>query len=220
MSRRALRAGDHIWVEAPAGLGTRRIDTQLVARDDRQYLVLCHAPDLEGVDVGPDAVVSASWHRNGRREETQVQVSHIATYPVGTLVLNEVTPANGTDAGENTREAPRLHRVLPAQVWTPETGHLAAVIVDISTGGARLRLRERPPALECDVVLGCGDEPVELRATVLEIIPPGVAGRQHEVRLQFLGAGEEAAAHIDSAVRRGVSDAIAELGFDARAASP
>ncbi len=212
MSRRALRAGDHIWIEAPGETETRRIDTHLVARDDDQYLVLCHAPDLEGVDLGHRPIVSASWHRDGERFETSVHVTQLATYPVGTLVLSEVTSVE-----DEARTAPRLHRVLPAQVWTPDTGHLAATIVDISVGGARLRLRERPPALECEVVLGWGDESVELRATVLEIIPAGVAGRHDEVRLQFLHAGPEASSRIDSAVRGGVSEAIADLGLDARA---
>ena len=213
MNRRALRAGDHIWVEVPSPDGMRRVDTQLVARDDDQLLVVCHPEDLDGLDVTTDSVVTASWHRDHERTEIQAQVSHVATYPVGSLVLTD-----HSDSSEDERGSGRLHRVLPAQLWTPETGHLAATVVDISCGGARLRLRERPPPLECEAVLGCGDELVEVRAKVLEIIPAGVAGRQHEVRLQFTEPGDAALERLDAAVRHGVTEAMVDLGFDARRA--
>ena len=76
--------------------------------------------------------------------------------------------------------------------------------------------RERPPSIECEAIVGCGDDPVEVRAKVLEIIPAGVAGRHHEVRLAFVAAATEAKERIDSAIRGGVTDAIAELGMNAR----
>ena len=183
-----------------------------MARDDERLLVLCHAIDLESLDLERDLVVTASWHRGDVHQITPLRITHLATYPVGTLVLSYET-APGPD---QRRSAPRLHRVLPAQLWTPETGHLAATIVDISTGGARLRLRERPPSIECEAIVGCGDDPVEVRAKVLEIIPAGVAGRHHEVRLAFVAAATEAKERIDSAIRGGVTDAIAELGMNAR----
>lgn len=213
MSRRALRAGDHIWIEAPSPTGPRRVDTHLVARDDNQLLVLCHADDLTDLDLAADLVVAGSWQRGERREFANLRISHVATYPVGSMVLvDEAAPP------QEARRSPRLHRVLPAQIWTPDTGHIAATIVDLSAGGTRLRLRERPPALACEVILGNDDEAIEVRARVLEIIPAGVAGRHHEVRLQFEDPGPDKLHRLSEAVEHGVVDAMTELGTDARRA--
>ncbi len=212
MTRRKLRAGDHIWIAVPSASEPQRLDTQLVARDEEQLLVLCHASDLEGLGLDADQRVQASWHRDGVLSAEQMRITHMASYPVGTLVL-----AADSRTYRIERRAPRLHRVLPAQLWTPETGHLAATVVDISVGGARLRLRQRPPAIECDVVLGLGDEPVEVHASIVEIVPPGVAGRDQEVRLQFQDPDSRVQSQISEVVRRGVTDAIDELRHDARA---
>ncbi|MDG2112093.1 MAG: PilZ domain-containing protein [Actinomycetota bacterium] len=213
MSRRALRAGDHIWIEAQSPNGPRRVDTQLVARDDDQLLVLCHADDLTDLELAADLVVAGSWRRDEGREFANLRISHLATYPVGTMVLiDEAHPA------DEVRRSPRLHRVLPAQLWTPDTGHLPATIVDLSVGGARLRLRERPPSLSCEVILGAEDDAIELGATVLEIVPAGVTGLHHEVRLQFNDPGPDQVDRLHQTVEHGVADAIAELGVDARRA--
>lgn len=205
-----LGAGDWVLIDGYPERGAP-IRAQLVARDDDLYLVLCDPDELGQFAVSGCDVALRSDDQHGHA--TTVTVVHSSVDPVGLLLLTgDLLPEHAFDE----RRANRLHRIIPARVLTGDGGSpIDATIIDLSVGGARLRLRTLPTSLDCTIEVPSVDPPLQVPGTVLDVTPTGIGGQQYELRFAFVDDGPDTADRLRAAVEGGIVDLLRELGLPA-----
>lgn len=205
-----LAAGDWVSIEGYPER-TEPIRAQLAARDDSHFLVLCDPAHLGERPVSGCEVRLRADNQQGHW--ISVDVVHSSADPVGLLLLTgDLLSENGFDE----RRDNRLHRIIPARVVPDDDGPAVdATVIDLSVGGARLRLRSLPTSLGCTIEVACSEPLLRIAATVLDISPSGIGGRQYEVRLAFADGSPAAAEQLRAAVEGGIGDLLRDLGLPA-----
>jgi hypothetical protein len=207
---RGLRTGDGIIIEVqPSRSPGRLVTARVLARDGEQILAVVTPGDLAGLTMEAlegERHVVASWSNGFERAVGSFRLRDMAQHPVGIVRLDGAEPLPHRD-----RRRPRLHRTMPAHVWTPEIGDVMATVVDLSLGGARLKLRDLVIATECQASIGEGAERVDIRAVVIEVVVASVTGTGAEIRVRFVDPTKEALDILRHVIFSGVDHALSDL---------